>query len=159
MTYENFRADMGERPPGTSIDRIDNARGYEPSNCRWATHAEQQRNRSISKLKPEQVAEIKARYAAGGITQTALAREFGITSAMVSSVVNGQWWQGVGDVALNRQTVRLGAAKLTGEDVQKLRSRHAAGGISLSELAKQYGLSKSGVYGIVTRQRWSAANG
>ena len=43
-SFKNFLADMGERPAGKTIDRIDNAKGYEPSNCRWATAAEQQQN-------------------------------------------------------------------------------------------------------------------
>jgi hypothetical protein len=43
-SFEQFYKDMGERPPNTSIDRVDTNRGYEPSNCKWSTPYEQQRN-------------------------------------------------------------------------------------------------------------------
>lgn len=43
--YENFLADMGERPKGLSLDRIDNNGNYEPGNCRWATLMEQGNNK------------------------------------------------------------------------------------------------------------------
>lgn len=49
-SFANFLADMGERPPGTSIERCDNDKGYEPANCRWATSREQSINKSSNRL-------------------------------------------------------------------------------------------------------------
>jgi len=66
-SFENFLADMGEPPPGMTLDRINNDWGYGPFNCRWATRTEQARNKRSNRVidagdGPMSTAEAAERY-------------------------------------------------------------------------------------------------
>ena len=71
-TFENFYADMGHRPEGTTLDRIKGALVYSKENCRWATRREQANNTKGNHIVHYQ----RRRY-----TLAVLARMFGIESA------------------------------------------------------------------------------
>lgn len=44
-SFPNFLEDMGDRPKGHTLSRINNDKDYEPNNCEWQTHSDQNRNR------------------------------------------------------------------------------------------------------------------
>lgn len=74
LVFENFLADMGEPPTGMSLDRIDNDKGYDLSNCRWATMGQQGRNkRNTIMLTHEEKIKSLADWADDlGVTQATL---------------------------------------------------------------------------------------
>lgn len=49
-SFAKFHEDMGDRPPGMSIDRIDSLGNYNKANCKWSTRAEQARNTSSNRM-------------------------------------------------------------------------------------------------------------
>ena len=49
--FDNFYEDMGERPIGLTLERINNDLGYSPSNCKWSTYAEQNHNQRTRKTR------------------------------------------------------------------------------------------------------------
>lgn len=82
QAFEGFVADMGEAPEGLTLERIDNRRGYGPDNCKWATYAEQNRNKSSTKL-----------LTLNGKTQVAAdwIAELGLTDAQVYKRIRRGW--------------------------------------------------------------------
>lgn len=89
--FENFLADMGERPAGMTLDRRDNDGHYEPGNCRWATRFEQAHNKRNTVLTWMLVHEIRGRHEHGE-SGVSIARRLGISRSSVSSVVRAKSW-------------------------------------------------------------------
>lgn len=80
-SYEAFEADMGPRPAGMQLDRIDNDGNYEPGNCRWVTKQANARNRSSNVL-----------LTVDGVTRTAT--EWGEITGLGETVLSriGRGW-------------------------------------------------------------------
>jgi len=73
-SFEAFFADMGERPKGMTIDRIDNSKGYYKENCRWATPKEQTLNRYPT---------VWLEYDGETLCLADMARKYGLTTTMI----------------------------------------------------------------------------
>lgn len=91
-SFPAFLAHIGQRPAGAySIERIDNARGYRPGNVRWATAADQARNRRSTRLTTDAVISIRELHAKG-LTQRAIARLYAVCPQTISLVLAGKRW-------------------------------------------------------------------
>ena len=99
-SFPDFLADMGFRPVDKeSIDRIDNAKNYEPGNCRWATRQEQNankrpkdRSRRYGTISADGADMIRLAATTGRRNLPELARACGINPYTFESVVYNQSW-------------------------------------------------------------------
>lgn len=99
-SFAAFLEDMGERPDGLSIERINNAGNYEPSNCKWATQSEQIRNRKVTVfLEYEGIKRSLAEWA----------ELYGIKRKVLANRINKGW--SVKDALTKPKSGRCGALK------------------------------------------------
>jgi hypothetical protein len=89
--FETFFSDMGRRPPGTVLDRVNNNGNYEPGNCQWATRKQSGRNRRRVKLDEHKVALIREQLSQG-VTQEKIAKAFGVSQSLITDIKLGKTW-------------------------------------------------------------------
>lgn len=151
MDFESFLSDMGRRPIGKTLDRINNNRGYSPDNCRWATWTEQQRNRRDN-----------VSLTIGGIyfpSISAAAEHLGLKRKTLERRVRKGW--SVDRLPKSTEPVRGDdhpGAKMTYAKAEQLRLDAITlkgSGISTKTLMEKYGIKKSLVAMIISRKVWS----
>jgi hypothetical protein len=121
--FRNFLADMGERPPGLTLDRKENEQGYTKENCRWATQSQQQSNKrklpNLSRLTfsvrcctPEVQAKIRAtKFANGTHARSASCRAKISATKRAKAALSGGYVLSDKHLAALREGYRRWAAK------------------------------------------------
>lgn len=117
---------------------------------------------SAAKLTWEKVRQMRTIYDRDGITFAELGRQFGVSYHTVYDIINGRNWKNDPNGASYSPPAphiaafgeSNGRAKLTWEKVRQMRITYARGGITVTELGRQFGVAPSTVTRVINRKTW-----
>lgn len=145
--FDLFLQDMGERPKGKTIDRIDPSKNYEPENCRWATTSEQSKNRRNS---------VKTKINGRILNLSDVSKIYDVPETTIFR----RFHQGLRGEDLiekcNRNKYNVGdrrKSKLNWDSVREIR-RLLNSGYSQSSISKMFSVSQSVVSEINSNKTW-----
>ena len=157
-----YEREHGPIPEGYEPDHLCGVKCcVNPAHLEAVTHAENVRRGPHTKLTMKVAQEIRRLAEMGEYSQSELARMFGALDQTVYLILKNRQWH---DVDWQPGQARLRAAshgerhpgsKVTEADVKSIREQYAAGGISLSQLARKFGIGVATVHHIVKRRTWT----
>lgn len=145
-------------------NRLNTAAGIRHGSFTYPESRARGERQGMSKLTEKAVKEIRRLYAAGSVTHAQLGRQFGVSREAIGTITRGESWFHVAkedqQVSINYPTGRAikgeanHFAKLSEDQVREIRTWHATGDITQSELAHLFHICSQSIHNIINRKSW-----
>lgn len=95
-SWKELKQELGNRPGGMTLDRIDTNGNYESGNVKWSTRVQQARNKRNNRFKEKDILMIRKLYKLGS-SISHIALKFNCKLSSISTIVHNRYWKGVSD--------------------------------------------------------------